>query len=224
MATTLPHGLHIGAYLQREDVRDVFIGRLAPSLQELPPGAVVGSASLRRQALIRRMRPDLDVIIFRGNVQTRLAKLENGAADGTLLAMAGLNRLGMADVATQVLDPETFPPAPGQGAICIECRIADERIERLIAPLDHAPTHAALTAERAFLRRLDGSCRTPIAALAQLEGDGLCLHGMILTPDGTRMLETRLEGARDEADALAEDAALRLVAEAGAAFFETWKP
>ena len=222
MATMLPHGLRIGAFLQREDVRDVFIGRRAPRLQDLPPGAVVGSASLRRQALIRRMRPDLEVIIFRGNVQTRLAKLEGGAADGTLLAMAGLNRLGMADVATQVLDPETFPPAPGQGAICIECRVGDTRVERLIAPLDHAPTHAALTAERAFLRRLDGSCRTPIAALARLEGEGLSLHGMILTPDGTRMFEGRLSGAVADAAPLGDELGSTLLDRAGPDFFSGW--
>jgi len=224
MATQVPDGLRLAAYLPREDVRDVFIGREARRIADLPQGARIGSASLRRQALLRRLRPDLDVRVFRGNVQTRLAKLARGEVDGTLLALAGLKRLGDADPDYEILDAADFPPAPGQGAICLQIRDGDSRMAERVAAVDHADTHTALLAERAFLRVLDGSCRTPIAAHAVPEGDGFRFHGMILTPDGTRMLETRLEGAREEAGALAEDAALRLVAEAGAAFFETWKP
>ncbi|WP_062226867.1 hydroxymethylbilane synthase [Aureimonas frigidaquae] len=223
MATQLPAGLHLAAFLEREDVRDVFIGRTAPRLAELAPGAHVGSASLRRQALIRRLRPDLTLSIFRGNVQTRLAKLEAGAADGTLLALAGLNRLGMAHVATEILDADRFPPAPGQGAICVESRIGDERIAALLAPLDHRATRLELTAERALLRVLDGSCRTPIAALARCGADDrLDLHGMILTPDGTAMHEDRVSGPADEAEALGTALGRTLLGRAGPGFFEGW--
>lgn len=223
MATHVPDGLELAAYLPREDVRDVFIGREARRIADLPHGARVGSASLRRQALLRRLRPDLELVIFRGNVQTRLAKLAAGEVDGTLLALAGLKRLGDEAVAGEILDAERFPPAPGQGAICIETRAGDARILSLVAAVDHADTHGVLQAERAFLAVLDGSCRTPIAAHGTLEGDHFRFHGMILTPDGARMHETHVEGTRSEAQKMAEDAALRLVDEAGAAFFEGWR-
>ncbi|WP_062210486.1 hydroxymethylbilane synthase [Aureimonas sp. AU12] len=223
MATQVPDGLALTAYLPREDVRDVFIGRRVETIADLPLGARVGSASLRRQALLRRLRPDLDLVIFRGNVQTRLAKLAAGEVEGTLLALAGLKRLGNEAAATEFLDAASFPPAPGQGAICIEARAGDARTDALAAAIDDADTHAVLKAERAFLAVLDGSCRTPIAAHGTLNGDRFRFHGMILTPDGTRMHETHIEGERGEAKELAEDAALRLVAEAGAAFFEDWK-
>lgn len=223
MATLVPDGLALTAYLPREDVRDVFIGRTVRRIADLPEGARVGSASLRRQALLRRIRPDLELVIFRGNVQTRLAKLEAGEVEGTLLALAGLKRLGDEAVACEILDAEHFPPAPGQGAICIQTREGDARIAGLVAAIDHPDTHGVLAAERAFLAVLDGSCRTPIAAHGTLEGDRFRFHGMILTPDGTRMHETRVEGTRAEARHMAEDAALRLVDEAGAAFFEGWR-
>ena len=223
MATLVPDGLALAAYLPREDVRDVFIGRTVRRIADLPEGARVGSASLRRQALLRRIRPDLELVIFRGNVQTRLAKLEAGEVEGTLLALAGLKRLGDEAVACEILDAEHFPPAPGKGAICIETREGNARIAGLVAAIDHADTHGVLAAERAFLAVLDGSCRTPIAAHGTLEGDRFRFHGMILTPDGTRMHETRVEGTRAEARQMAEDAALRLVDEAGAAFFEGWR-
>ena len=223
MATHVPDGLVLAAYLPREDVRDVFIGRSVSRIADLPQGARVGSASLRRQALIRRIRPDLELVIFRGNVQTRLAKLAAGEVEGTLLALAGLKRLGDAGVASEILDSESFPPAPGQGAICIQIREGDRRIAPLVAAVDHADTHGVLAAERAFLAVLDGSCRTPIAAHGTLEGDQFRFHGMILTPDGARMHETHVEGSRADALRMAEDAALRLVAEAGAEFFEGWR-
>src|SRR5690606_18635142 len=156
MPTKLPDGLHLSVFLPREDVRDVFISPVAPRLLDLPRGATVGSASLRRQALIRRLRPDLNVIVFRGQVDTRLEKLARGEADATLLAYAGIRRLGKLDVPTEVLDPEFFPPAPAQGAICVESRIGDARIDALLSAIDHAPTRAAVTCERAFLETLDG--------------------------------------------------------------------
>ncbi len=182
MPTVLPEGLHLSAFLPREDMRDAFIGRTAPKLLELPQGAVVGSASLRRQALIRRLRPDLSVIVFRGLVDTRLRKLEEGQADATLLAFAGLKRLGKDNVPTEVLDPKEFPPAPAQGAIGVESRIGDARMDELLAPVNDRPTYDAVTCERAFLAALDGSCRTPIAGYATCEGDNLHFSGLILTP------------------------------------------
>ncbi|RIX99246.1 hydroxymethylbilane synthase [Aureimonas flava] len=222
MATAVPDGLALTAFLPREDVRDVFIGRSARAIADLPHGARVGSASLRRQALLRRLRPDLDLVILRGNVQTRLQKLERGEVEGTLLALAGLNRLDAAGVAGEVLELDAFPPAPGQGAICVQQRAADARAAAMVAPLDHGETHRALLAERAFLAVLDGSCRTPIAAHARPEGDAFRFHGMILTPDGTRMHETRLELGQAEAAEGAAEAARRLVAEAGSDFFAGW--
>ena len=163
MPTVLPEGLVLSAFLPREDPRDAFIGKTAKSIMELPEGATVGSSSLRRQALILRMRPDLKVVIFRGNVQTRLRKLHEGIADGTILALAGLKRLGLQSIVTDLMPLEKFPPAPGQGAICIESRIGDRRIDEMLAAINHVPTAQALACERAFLGALDGSCRTPIA-------------------------------------------------------------
>lgn len=222
MATRLPGGLEIAAFLPREDVRDVFIGRDVTCIADLPHGARVGTASLRRQALLKRLRPDLDLTILRGNVQTRLAKLEAGEVDGTLLAFAGLKRMAMEAVAGELLDPVRFPPAPGQGAICIEARIGDEDVDRILRPIRHAETTLALVAERAFLARLDGSCRTPIAALAQVSDGRIALHGMILTPDGSALYETRLDGPEGEAAALGTACADVLLAQAGPGFFEGW--
>src|SRR5690606_34843415 len=152
MPTLLPEGLEISCYLEREDVRDCLIGRTAATLDRLPEGAIVGTSSLRRQALIRHYRPDFRVITFRGNVQTRLKKLADGVADVTLLAHAGLRRLGMTDVVTELLEVERFPPAPGQGAICIEQRRGDKRVRELVAAIDHRETKAAPLCERGFLR------------------------------------------------------------------------
>src|SRR5690554_2777304 len=187
MPTALPDGLELSAFLEREDVRDAFIGRAAEKLTDLPHGAVVGSSSLRRQALIRRLRPDIEVVTFRGNVQTRLRKLDEGQVAGTLLANAGLRRLGLADIITELLPVEEFPPAPGQGAICIESRIGDRRALAMLEPIGHVETAQALSCERAFLAALDGSCRTPIAGHARIEGGAVAFRGMILTPDGTEV-------------------------------------
>lgn len=186
MPTKLPDGLFLSAFLPREDVRDAVVGRTAPTLKELPHGATVGSSSLRRQALIRRIRPDINVITFRGLVDTRLRKLAEGEVDATLLAFAGLKRLGKSDVPTELLDPADFPPAPAQGAICIESRIGDTRVGELLDAINHRDTFDAVSCERAFLGALDGSCRTPIAGHAQVDGDAIRFAGMILTPDGSR--------------------------------------
>ena len=222
MPTRLPPGLELSAFLEREDPRDAFIGRTAPSLKDLPQGAVVGSSSLRRQALIRRMRPDLQVVTFRGNVQTRLRKLAEGQVDGTLLANAGLRRLGLAHEITQLLPLDEFPPAPGQGAICIEQRSGDLRASAMLEPINHRETATALACERAFLGALDGSCRTPIAGHALLEGDRISFSGLILTPDGTKSHQVALDGYASEAEALGREAARIVRAEAGEEFFDGW--
>jgi hydroxymethylbilane synthase len=222
MPTALPEGLGLVAFLEREDVRDAFIGRAAPRLEDLPQNAVVGSSSLRRQALIRRLRPDLSVITFRGQVETRLRKLDEGQVDATLLAHAGLKRLGNTGVITELLDPESVPPAPGQGAICIEARTGDERIAALLAPINHADTQAALTCERAFLGALDGSCRTPIAGLARISEGRISFYGMILTPDGSVWHDIRAEGPAGDAAQLGADAGAEMRGKAGSGFFDSW--
>ena len=222
MPTRLPDGLEISAFLEREDVSDAFIGGASETLVGLPDGATVGSSSLRRQALIRRLRPDVAVVMFRGNVQTRLRKLSEGTVHGTLLALAGLKRLGMADVATEILSPDVFPPAPGQGAICIESRIGDVATRRLVDAIGDHTTATALACERAFLAALDGSCRTPIAGLARVDGDHLHFKGMILSPDGAEVHEIGTEGPASDAARLGRKAGEDVRAKAGARFFEGW--
>ena len=223
MPTTLPDGFRLSAFLPREDVRDAFIGRTSKTVADLPEGAVVGSSSLRRQALIRRLRPDVSVVPFRGNVQTRLRKMEEGEVDGTLLAMAGLRRLGIADIVTAVMEPEAFPPAPGQGAICVESRIGDDRVDALLGAVDDADTRTALDCERSFLAVLDGSCRTPIAGLARVDGRALQFSGMVLTPDGQAVHEIERDGTVDDAVQLGEDAGHDLRTAAGPGFLSEWQ-
>nr|WP_321461599.1 hydroxymethylbilane synthase [uncultured Cohaesibacter sp.] len=219
MPTFLPEGLELSCFLPREDVRDAFISRKYQSLAQMPAGAVVGTSSLRRQAMVKKLRPDLEVITYRGNVQRRLEKLDEGVADATLLACAGLKRLGDEAVITAPIAEEDFLPAVGQGAITIESRIGDETISALLAAIHHQPTALALACERAFLRVLDGSCRTPIAGLAKVEGDRLSFSGLVLMPDGSASYDIAAEGSADEAEAIGVDAANRLKAKAGEAFF-----
>ncbi|MDQ6437783.1 hydroxymethylbilane synthase [Mesorhizobium sp. LHD-90] len=222
MPTQLPDGLRLSAFLPREDPRDGFIGKAAPAIETLPHGATVGSSSLRRQALIRRMRPDISVVTFRGNVQTRLRKLEEGQVHGTILAHAGLRRLGMAGVITDLMPLEKFPPAPGQGAICIESRIGDARVDALVAPINHHDTALALACERAFLAALDGSCRTPIAGYATVDGDRMHFGGLILSPDGQASFDVTLDGLVGEAESLGRRAGEIVRDKAGTRFFESW--
>lgn len=222
MPTELPEGLELSCYLPREAMEDAFISPKAKTIMDLPQGAVVGSASLRRQALIKAKRPDLKVINFRGNVQTRLRKLKDGEVDATLLAVAGLNRLGMSDVITCILPKDEFPPAPGQGAICVESRVGDDKINALLAPINHAETTNLLMAERAFLKALDGSCRTPLAAFAQIEGDEITLVGMIMSPDGQRVFRHEDKAPISDAEKLGSDLAGHLRAQAGPDFFDDW--
>lgn len=219
MPTVLPDGLVLSAFLPREDVRDAFLSPTAASLSDLPIGAVLGTSSLRRRAMALRLRPDLATVEFRGNVQTRLRKLDEGVAHATLLAMAGLNRLGLAAHATSILDTDDFLPAVGQGAVAIETRADDIRIRDLIARIDHADTATALAAERAFLTRLDGSCRTPIGGLATLEDGALLFRGMVLSPDGQRCEATRLYGPPADAERIGTEAADELIRRGGNTFF-----
>lgn len=217
--THLPDRLEICCLLEREDPRDVLISRSGNSIATLPQGAVIGSASLRRQAQLLALRPDLKVVNLRGNVGTRLAKLANGDADATLLALAGLKRLGKADVATAILDMTEMLPAVAQGAIGIEIRATDRRMRELLQPLHHAATEIAVTAERACLAELEGSCRTPIAAYAHLTADGqLHLSALIAKPDGSQVYRDERQGSADAAERLGRDSGRHLKSLAGPDF------
>ncbi len=220
VATVLPEGLIIAACLPRQDVRDAFISLKVQRLADLPQGATVGTSSLRRQAQILRVRPDLKVIGFRGNVETRLRKLADGLADATLLACAGLNRLGMSDRITSPVALSEMLPAVAQGAVGIECRAGDSLTRERVQALDHAETSVCVAAERAFLATLDGSCRTPIAGLARLAAGKLSFQGEILTPDGREHHAASRDGAPVDAARLGDDAAAELLGRAGPAFFK----
>ncbi len=222
MPTLLPDGLEIACVLQREDVRDAFLSHSASSLTDLPKGAVVGTSSLRRQAQVRRLRPDLKIVEFRGNVETRLRKLSEGVADATFLAAAGLKRLGRPELITAYVEPDEMLPAVAQGAICIEIRSDDAATRDLLLELHHEETAIRVATERAFLRILDGSCRTPIAGLAELDGGRLNFRGQILTPDGTISHETQREGIARDAEAMGVDAAKELLRLGGANFFKVF--
>lgn len=220
MQTWLPRGLVIGAALAREDPRDVLLSRVgARSLAELPPGAVLGTASLRRQAQALMLRPDLKVVPFRGNVETRLRKLSQGLADATLLAMAGLKRLDREAAIGAVLEPEEMLPAAGQGIIAVEIRAGDARSAGLVAPLNDAAAAAALAAERATLAALDGSCRTPIAAFAEPAAPGLLrVRALIALPDGRRAHREEGRAPVEDAERLGEKLGRRLLVKAGPEF------
>ena len=221
--TRLPEGLVIGAVLPRADPRDALIAADADAgargLAGLARGAAVGTASLRRGALVRHARPDLKVVAFRGSVQTRLRKLQNGEADATLLALAGLDRLGMAHRAHSVLDPGVMLPAVCQGIIGIECRADDTAVRELLRSVDDEDSADAAAAERALLAGLDGSCRTPIAALALPERGSLSLRAILVRPDGNDLLEAERDGDRADAAAMGSDAARELRARATPAHF-----
>jgi hydroxymethylbilane synthase len=219
MPTVLPDGLVLAACLPRGDVRDAFISPQVQRLTELPKGAVLGTSSLRRQALALRARPDLRVVNLRGNVETRLRKIADGEADATLLALAGLTRLGLADRATSLLDPDEWLPAVGQGVIAVVARADDARTLRHLNAIDHAATSPALAAERAFLAVLDGSCRTPIGGLARVNGDRLTFRGIIVKPDGSAAHEVAREGAIADAAAIGADAGSDLARRGGPSFF-----
>jgi len=220
MPTLQPEGLVLDCYLPREDVRDAFVSPGVPSLGELPFGAVVGSSSLRRRAQLALRRPDLRLVEFRGNVQTRMRKLEEGVAHATFLAMAGLNRLGMAAVARGPIAVEEMLPAVAQGAIGVERRESDSRVASLLSRVHHGPTGLRLAAERSFLARLDGSCETPIAGLAVIEGDALWLRGELLRPDGSASVAGELHGPVADGVGLGLALADELLGRAGPGFFD----
>ncbi|MDP6352239.1 MAG: hydroxymethylbilane synthase [Alphaproteobacteria bacterium] len=220
--TWLPDGLVIDCLLPREDPRDVLLSRNGLALSDLPAGAVVGTASLRRRAQVLARRPDLAVVPLRGNVGTRLDKLARGEVDATLLALAGLRRLGQDAVAHQVLDPADMLPAVAQGAIGIECRADDGEVQTLLAQLDHPPTALAVAAERAMLARLDGSCRTPIAGLAVPDGDGRVeRRGLIAKPDGAAGIADSEVGPVADAVEIGTELGARLARRAGPGFLES---
>ena len=222
MPVAQPEGLIIDCMLPREDVRDAFICSSYAQLGDLPPGTVVGTSSLRRRAQLLNKRPDLEVVEFRGNVQTRLRKLEQGVAAATFLAVAGLNRLGMAETMASAIAPEEMLPAVAQGAIGIERRADDTRADQMLAAIHDTPTGQRLVAERAFLAALDGSCETPIAALAEIEGDKLTLRGEILRPDGSEALSGTRHSLIAEGADIGRDLADDLLRQAGPGFFD-WR-
>jgi len=212
----LPVGLAIVCHLPREDARDAFISLKYASIDALPPGAKVGTSSVRRTAQLLRMRNDVEIVPFRGNVDTRLRKLADGVADATFLACAGLNRLGLSEKITQAVPEDVMLPAVAQGAIGIETREDDARTRELLAPLNDADTAVRVAAERGFLERLEGSCRTPLAAHATIEGNGsVRLVAEALTLDGAQCWRVERTGAAEEAHALGMDAAEEVLAAAG---------
>jgi hydroxymethylbilane synthase len=219
METVLPEGLTIGAVLARDDARDALVARAA-SIEALPQGALIGSASVRREALLKRARPDLKFALLRGNVPTRVKRVDAGDFDATLLAAAGLKRLGLEDRISALLPLEDFLPACGQGAVAVECRVDDARMRDLLAAIDHRETAAAVACERAFLAALAGSCRTPIAGHARVEDERLRFDGMLLSEDGREFYEAGLSGAAADAVEIGRTAGEEIRRNAPAAFLK----
>ncbi|MCA0919023.1 hydroxymethylbilane synthase [Pseudooceanicola nanhaiensis] len=222
MPVLQPEGLVLDCYLPREDPRDAFVSRKYARLADVPEGARMGTSSLRRRAQLLVTRPDLEVVEFRGNVQTRLRKLDENVAEATFLAMAGLNRLNQPEIAQSALEPEEMLPAVAQGAIGIERRMDDSRVAGLLEAIHHVETGQRLAAERAFLAALDGSCETPIAGLALLEGGDLWLRGEILRPDGSEALSDSARAPIEDGAKLGTEMAQGLLGRAGANFFD-WR-
>lgn len=215
-----PEGLCLAVVCEREDPRDAFVSNRYPNLDALPKGARVGTSSLRRQCQILAQRPDLEITFLRGNVQTRLAKLDAGEYDAIILASAGLKRLGLADRITAILEPEQSLPAVGQGAVGVECRCDDAEMRALLAPLNDPDTWTRVTAERAMNFRLQGGCQAPIAGYATLDGDQLRLRGLVGWPDGTRRVFVDKTAPRDQAEALGAAVADELLANGAAAILK----
>ena len=222
MPTLQPNGLVLDTYLPREDVRDAFISPRATGLADLATGTVVGTSSLRRRAQLKLRRPDLEVVEFRGNMQTRLQKLDNGVAEATFLAMAGLNRLKMDEVPKYAIEVNDMLPAVAQGAIGIERRIDDTRAADMLAAIHDLQTGQRLAAERMFLKTLDGSCETPIASLAELDGDTLRLRGEVLRPDGSKNITGDMTGTIADGPAMGAEMARKMLDQAGDDFF-SWR-
>ena len=222
MPTLQPDGLVLDTYLPREDVRDAFVSLNYDTLESLPHGSNLGSSSLRRRAQLMLKRPDLNVVEFRGNVQTRLKKLQDNVADATFLAAAGLNRLGMSEIIKSYLETNVMLPAVAQGAIGIERRQDDARSAHLLAAIHHTETGQRLAAERAFLAALDGSCETPIAGLAELDGSTLRLRGEVIRPDGSEAINDDQTAPIEDGAELGREMAQKLLSTAGPGFFD-WK-
>jgi hydroxymethylbilane synthase len=222
MPVLQPGGLVLDTYLPREDVRDAFVAKSYSSLEELPEGTVVGTSSLRRKAQLKNRRSDLEVVEFRGNVQTRLKKLDDGVASCTFLAMAGLNRLDMTHVAKSAIDTDKMLPAVAQGAIGIERRTSDHNTASILEAIHHGPTGLRLSAERAFLAGLDGSCETPIAGLAVLNEGSMRLQGEVLRPDGSDIITDDATAPIEDAAEMGTEMAHKLLEQAGPGFFE-WR-
>lgn len=220
MPVDQPPGLILSTFLPREDVRDAFVSYQATSIHDLPQGAVVGTSSLRRRAQLLAKRPDLEIVEFRGNVQTRLRKLSDGVAVATFLAQAGLNRLDMDDVPATPVSTDDMLPAIAQGAIGIEARIGDEIVGPMLDLIHHAETGLRLAAERSLLATLDGSCQTPIGGLAEISGDMLTLRGEILRPDGTTVLTDQVTGPVATGADMGRAMGERLLSQAGPGFFD----
>ena len=219
MPTVFPNGLGINTFLKREDYRDSFISLNFKSIKELPLGAIVGSSSIRRKAQLLSIRSDLNVVEFRGNVQTRLKKLQDGKADATFLACAGLLRLGMKNLVNPI-DPEVMMPAVAQGIIGIEQRLSDNEITNLLSPLNHQETMIQATVERSFLKVLDGSCRTPIGSISKIIGEKIFLSGQVIKPDGSEIVSGYWEGLAAKPNDLGEMAGYEIKAKIGDSFFK----
>jgi hydroxymethylbilane synthase len=218
METWLPDGLVIAGVPPRDDPRDAFLSASSTSLAALPYGAKVGTASLRRQAQLLRHRPDLSIVPVRGNVNTRLRKMEAGEVDALVLALCGLERLDLSRRATEILSREVMLPAVGQGTLAIECRTADEVVRQLVEPLHDPISAARVAAERAMLAALDGSCRTPIAGLAEIDGRHLTIEGLLLNEDGSEEVRGRVEGGIDDAAQIGSELGKDLRSRAGPDF------
>lgn len=222
MPTLQPDGLMLDTYLPREDVRDAFISPRSKALEDLAAGTVVGTSSLRRKAQLKLRRPDLEVVEFRGNLQTRLQKLDKGVAEATFLAMAGLKRLKMDEVPATAIETDMMLPAVAQGAIGIERRVGDTRMAAMLEAIHDTPTGQRLAAERAFLMALDGSCETPIAGLAELEGGTLYLRGEVLRPDGSEAIDDAVRCPIEDGAKAGAEMAAKMLAKAGPGFFD-WR-
>lgn len=222
--TWLPSGLRMAGYLPREDVRDVLISRGgADSIQSLPEGSVIGTVALRRKAQLLALRPDLRIVMLRGNVETRLKKVETGEVDATLLAYAGLRRLGLGNQYTNVIEPEEMVPSAGQGAIGIEVREQDQEVCSLIEKISHKKTDLCVTAERAFLDSIDGSCQSPVGAWARYQNDNqVIFDGIVLSEDGTLVYRANRMGPPGEAEQLARSAAEDIRAQADPEFWRAF--
>jgi hydroxymethylbilane synthase len=220
VTVTLPDGLHIPVIGEREDPRDAFVSNKFEMLGALPQGARVGTSSLRRTCQLRALYPQLEIVSLRGNVNSRLAKLDAGEFDAIILACAGLKRLGLGERIRTELAAEILLPAVGQGAICIECRSGDTRVEQLIAPLHHPPTAVRVAAERALNARLEGGCQVPIAAYAELDADVLHLRALVGEPDGSHVIRGEVEGDAARAEALGVDLANELLARGARAILD----